>query len=248
MAWVWFHKFGSPPHFYRLAGRLVPWLAYGAAAFCAYGLYGALISAPADYQQGEGFRILYVHVPAAVLSMVVYSVMAAAAAVGLIWRMTVAFAIASSCALLGASFTVVCLVTGSLWGKPMWGTWWVWDPRLTSELVLLFLYLGYMGLRNAIDDPSRADRTSAVLAIVGVVNLPVIRFSVDWWNSLHQGHTLLKLAAPSMPPSMYIPAFVLLIASLLFFGAVLLVRARGELLNRERTASWIAGAIGAQEQ
>jgi heme exporter protein C len=247
MAWVWFHKFGSPPHFYRLAGRLVPWLAYGAAAFCAYGLYGALLSAPADYQQGEGFRILYVHVPAAVLSMVIYGLMATAAAVGLIWRMTVAFAIASSCALLGASFTVVCLATGSLWGKPMWGTWWVWDPRLTSELVLLFLYLGYMGLRNAIDDPSRADRTSAVLAIVGVVNLPVIRFSVDWWNSLHQGHTLLKLAAPSMPPSMYIPAFVLLIASLLFFGAVLLVRARGELLNRERTASWIVGAIGAQE-
>lgn len=244
MGWAWFHKFGSPPHFYRLAGRMIPWFAWSAGLLAAYGVYGALVTAPPDYQQGEGYRILFVHIPAAVLSTVIYAVMATAAAVGLIWRMNVAYAVASSCALIGASFTVVCLVTGSLWGIPMWGTWWEWDVRLTAELVLLFLYLGYMGLRSAIDDPARADRASAVLAIVGVIDLPIIRYSVDWWNSLHQGRTLLKLSAPSMPPSMYVPAFALVLAGLLYFGAVLLVRARGELLQRERTASWLRDAVG----
>jgi heme exporter protein C len=248
MGWAWFHKFGSPPHFYRIAGKLIPWFAWIAALLCAYGLYGALVSAPADYQQGEGYRILYVHIPAAVLSTLIYGVMAAAAAVGLIWRMQVAYAVAASCALIGASFTVVCLVTGSLWGKPMWGTWWAWDVRLTSELVLLFLYLGYMGLRSAIDDRARADRASAVLAIVGVIDLPIIRYSVDWWNSLHQGHTIMKFAAPSMPPSMYVPAFSMVLASMAFFGAVLLIRARGEVLNRERTASWLVDALGREKQ
>jgi heme exporter protein C len=243
MAWVWFHKFGSPPHFYRVAGKLIPWLAWPAAVICVYGLIGALVLAPADYQQGEGYRILFVHVPAAVLSMMIYGVMATAAAVGLIWRMNVAHAVASSCAVIGASFTVVCLITGSLWGRPMWGTWWEWEPRLTSELLLLFLYLGYMGLRNAIDDTARADRTSAVLAIVGVVNLPVIHYSVDWWSSLHQGHSLLKLARPSMPASMYLPALAMLLAATLFFAAVLLVRARGEVLRRERNASWLVEAL-----
>jgi heme exporter protein C len=247
MGWAWFHKFGSPPHFYRLAGQMIPWFAWSAALLGAYGLYGALVSAPADYQQGEGYRILYVHIPAAVLSTLIYGVMAVTAAVGLIWRMQVAYAVAASCALIGASFTVVCLVTGSLWGKPMWGTWWAWDVRLTSELVLLFLYLGYLGLRSAIDERARADRASAVLAIVGVIDLPIIRYSVDWWNSLHQGHTLLKLAEPSMPPSMYVPAFALVLASITFFAAILLVRARGEVLNRERTASWLVDAIGSDE-
>jgi heme exporter protein C len=247
MAWAWFHKFGSPPHFYRIAGRLTPWFAWSAALLGAYGLYGALITAPADYQQGEGYRILFVHIPTAVMSTLVYGVMAVAAAVGLIWRMQVAYAVAASCALIGASFTVVCLATGSLWGKPMWGTWWVWDVRLTSELVLLFLYLGYMGLRSAIDERARADRASAVLAIVGVIDLPVIRYSVDWWNSLHQGHTLLKLAAPSMPASMYVPALAMVLAAMAFFGAVLLIRARGEVLNRERNASWLVDALGSRD-
>ena len=246
MAWVWFHKFGSPPHFYRLAGKLIPWMAWPALVLGLVGTVWGLGFAPADYQQGEGYRIIFVHLPAAVLSMMIYGVMASAAAIGLIWRMTVGFSVANACAVIGASFTALCLATGSLWGRPMWGTWWEWDPRLTSELLLLFLYLGYMGLRSAIDDTARADRASAVLAIVGVVNLPVIRFSVDWWNSLHQGHTLLKFARPSMPPSMYIPVLIMLAAGILFFMAIMLMRARGELLLRERKASWLTDALAGQ--
>ncbi len=243
MAWVWFHKFGSPPHFYRLAGKLIPWMAWSALVSGLIGTVWGLGFAPTDYQQGEGYRIIFVHLPAAVLSMMIYGVMASAAAAGLIWRMTVGFSIANACAVIGASFTVLTLATGSLWGRPMWGTWWEWDPRLTSELLLLFLYLGYMGLRSAIEDTARADRASAVLALVGVVNLPVIRFSVDWWNSLHQGHTLLKFARPSMPPSMYIPVLFMLAAGILFFIAIMLMRARGELLLRERMANWLVDAL-----
>jgi heme exporter protein C len=244
MAWVWFHKFGSPPHFYRLAGKLTPWFAWPALLLSLAGLYGGLVSAPMDYQQGEGYRIIYVHVPAAVLSTMAYAVMATAAGVGLIWRMNVAFAVAASCAAIGASFTVVALVTGSLWGRPMWGTYWEWDPRLTSELVLLFLYLGYMGLRAAIEDTARADRASAVLALVGVINLPIIHYSVDWWNSLHQGHTLLKMGKASMPPSMLVPLLLMMAGFTLYFAAIMLVRARGEVLRRERGARWVAEAAG----
>lgn len=244
MAWTWFHRFGSPPHFYRIAGKLVPWFAVLAALACISGLIGGLVLAPSDYLQGEGYRIIYVHVPAAILSMMAYAVMALAAATALIWRMNVAYAVAASCAPIGASFTVIALITGSLWGRPMWGTYWVWDPRLTTELILLFLYLGYMGLRAAIEESSRADRASAVLAIVGVVNLPIIHYSVDWWNSLHQGHTLLKLGRPSMPASMYVPLIAMIFGFMLYFGAVLLVRARGEVLRRERTARWLLDVVG----
>jgi heme exporter protein C len=244
LAWTWFHRFGSPPHFYRIAGKLVPWLGTLAALLGISGLIGGLVLAPSDYLQGEGYRIIYVHVPAAILSMMAYAVMALAAATGLIWRMNVAYAVAASCAPIGASFTVIALVTGSLWGRPMWGTYWVWDPRLTTELLLLFLYLGYMGLRGAIEESGRADRASAMLAIVGVVNLPIIHYSVDWWNSLHQGHTLLKLGAPSMPPSMYVPLIAMILGFMLYFAAVLLVRARGEVLRRERTARWLLDVVG----
>lgn len=242
MNWTWFHRFGSPPHFYRIAGKMIPWFAWLAVATGIAGLIGGLGTAPADYQQGEGYRIIFVHVPAAVLSTMAYAVMAAAAGVGLIWRMTVAHAVAASCAGIGASFTVVALVTGSLWGRPMWGTYWEWDPRLTSELVLLFLYLGYMGLRGAIDDTARADRASAVLALVGVINLPIIHYSVDWWNSLHQGHTLLKMGKASMPPSMLIPLLLMMLAFMVYFAAIMLVRARGEVLKRDRNARWIIAA------
>jgi len=245
MDWTWFHRFGSPPHFYRIAGKLIPWFAWLAALTGVAGLIGGLVLAPPDYQQGEGYRIIYVHVPAAVLSTMAYAAMATAAAVGLIWRMNVAHAVAASCAAIGASFTFLALVTGSLWGRPMWGTYWQWDPRLTSELVMLFLYLGYMGLRGAIDDTARADRASAVLALVGVINLPIIHYSVDWWNSLHQGHTLLKFAKPSMPPSMLVPLLLLMLGFVLYFAAIVLVRARGEVLRRERNARWIAELLGA---
>ena len=245
MNWTWFHRFGSPPYFYRIAGKLVPWFAWLAALTGVAGLVGGLGLAPPDYQQGEGYRIIFVHVPAAVLSTMAYSVMATASAVGLIWRMNVAHAVAASCASIGAWFTVVALATGSLWGRPMWGTYWAWDPRLTSELVLLFLYLGYMGLRGAIDDRARADRACAVLALVGVINLPIIHYSVDWWYSLHQGHTLLKFGKASMPASMLVPLLLLMLAFTLYFAAIMLVRARGEILRRERSARWITEATGA---
>ena len=243
MAWVWFHRFGSPPHFYRLARRLAPWFGWPALILCVAGLIGGLGLAPPDYQQGDGFRIIYVHAPAAWLSLMVYVVMATSAAVGLIWRMNVAHAVAASCAPIGASFTALALATGMLYGRPMWGTYWEWDPRLTSELLLLFLYLGYMALRSAIDDVARADRASAVLAIVGVVDVPIIHYSVIWWNSLHQAPTVMKFGRPSMPASMLVPLLLMLAGFTCYFGALLLTRARGEILRRERNAHWISAAL-----
>jgi heme exporter protein C len=243
LTWVWFHRFGSPPHFYRLARQLAPWCAWPALILCLAGLIGGLVLAPPDYQQGDGFRIIYVHAPAAWLSLMVYVVMAASAAIGLIWRMNVAHAVAASCAPIGASFTVVALATGMLWGRPMWGTYWEWDPRLTSELILLFLYLGYMGLRSANDELARADRASAVLAIVGVVNVPIIHYSVTWWNSLHQAPSVMKFGRPTMPASMLVPLLLMLAGFSLYFGALLLTRARGEVLRRERNARWIGVAL-----
>ena len=239
MGWAWFHRFGSPPHLYRLAGTLTPWFAWPAAMLIVAALYLGLFVAPPDYQQGDGFRIIYVHAPSAWLAVMIYAVMAIAAAVGLIWRMKVAHAVAASCAGIGAGFTAVSLVTGMLWGKPMWGTYWVWDPRLTAQLVLLFLFLGYMGLRSGIDDIGRADRASAVLAIVGVINLPIIRYSVEWWNSIHQAPSVMKMDQPSMPMEMLTPLLMMLVGFSLYFGAVLLVRVRAEILRRERSASWI---------
>ena len=243
MAWVWFHRFGSPPHFYRLAGRLTPWFAWPGLALCLAGLVWGLVFAPPDFRQGDGYRILFVHVPAAWLSVQVYMVMAVSAAIGLIWRMKVAHAVAASCATLGASFTAIALFTGSLWGRPMWGTYWAWDPRVTSELLLLFLYLGYMGLRSGFDDTSRADRASAVLAIVGSVDVPIIHFSVVWWNSLHQGPSLIRAGGPAISTPMLIPLLLMIVGFYLYFGALLLIRARGEILRRERNAHWIAEAL-----
>ena len=199
--WVWFHKLASPPHIYRIAGRLTLLFTVPGVLALIVGLYGGLITAPADYQQGDSFRIIYVHAPAAWLSLLCYTAMAIAAAVGLVWRMKVAHAFAAATAPIGASFALVCLVSGSLWGRPMWGTWWVWDARLTSQLVLFFLYLGYMALRHSFDDLSRADRASGVLAVIGLVNVPIIHYSVYWWSTLHQGSTVLRAGGPSMPPS-----------------------------------------------
>ena len=245
MDWTWFHRLASPPHVYRIAGTLTPWFAWPAGVLIALALYGGLVYAPPDYQQGDGFRIIYVHAPAAWLSLMIYSTMAGAAAIGLIWRMKVAHAVAASCAAIGAWFTVASLITGMLWGKPMWGTYWVWDPRLTAQLILLFLYLGYMGLRAGIEDTARADKASAVLAIVGIVNVPIIRFSVDWWNSIHQAPSVMKLDRPSMPADMLIPLLLMLLGFTLYFFAVLLVRLRAEILRRERTANWIREALSA---
>ena len=243
MDWTWFHRFASPPHIYRVAGTLTPWFAWPAGLLIVSALYAGLFLAPPDYQQGEGFRMIYVHAPSAWLSVMIYGVMATAAAVGLIWRMKVAHAAAASCAAIGASFTIVSLVTGMLWGKPMWGTYWVWDPRLTAQLVLLFLYLGYMALRSGIDDLGRADRASAVLAIIGVVNLPIIRYSVEWWNSIHQAPSVMKMERPSMPFDMLAPLLMMLLGFTLLFVALLLVRIRAEVLRRERGASWVKGVV-----
>ena len=243
MDWTWFHRFASPPHIYRVAGTLTPWFAWPADLLIVSALYAGLFLAPPDYQQGEGFRMIYVHAPSAWLSVMIYGVMATAAAVGLIWRMKVAHAAAASCAAIGASFTLVSLVTGMLWGKPMWGTYWVWDPRLTAQLVLLFLYLGYMALRSGIDDLGRADRASAVLAIIGVVNLPIIRYSVEWWNSIHQAPSVMKMERPSMPFDMLAPLLMMLLGFTLLFAALLLVRMRAEVLRRERGASWVKEVV-----
>ena len=244
MAWTWFHRLGSPPYVYGLAVRLTPWFAWPAALLIVAGLYSGLVLAPPDYQQGDGFRIIYVHVPSAWMSLMVYVTMAVSAAVGLIWRIKICHAVAASCAPIGASFTASALLTGMLWGRPMWGTYWEWDPRLTSELLLLFLYLGYMGLRASFDDLQRADRASALLAVVGVVNVPIIHYSVIWWNSLHQAASVMKLGKPSIAPAMLVPLLLMGVGFTLFFVAILLVRLRGEILHRERSAKWIAQVVG----
>ena len=239
MSWTWLHKFASPPHAYRIAGVLAPWFGWPAFVLIVAGLYGGLVLAPADYQQGDAFRIVYVHAPSAWMSMFVYAALAIASAIGLIWRIKLAHAVATAAAPLGAWFTFAALATGALWGQPMWGTWWVWDARLTSELILLFLYLGFMALRSSIEDRDRADRAGAVLAIVGVVNLPIIHYSVYWWNTLHQPSTLTRLGKPTMSGEMLWPLLAMLLAFTLYFAAVLMVRLRAEILRRERNASWL---------
>ena len=234
-----FHKMASPRYFYSLAGRLIPWLGVSCLLFMLAGLYYGLIEAPPDYQQGDSYRIMYIHVPAAWMSMFVYVVMAGAGLIGLVWHIKLAEMIAISSATIGASFTFLALVTGSLWGKPMWGTWWVWDARLTSELILLFLYLGVIALYNAIDDKRTAARSTAILALVGVVNIPIIHFSVEWWNTLHQGSTVTKLGAPSIDISMLIPLLLMAVAFKLYYALVVLMRARCEVLERERNTQWV---------
>ena len=242
--WTWFHKLASPPHFYRLAGIFGPWLLWPSLILLAIGMYGGLVLAPPDYQQGDGFRIMYVHVPSAYLSTTIYALMAVASAVGLIWRIKLAHAVAASAAPIGASFTAVALVTGMLWGKPMWGTYWEWDPRLTSELILLFIYFGYMSLRASFEDISKADRASGLLAVIGVVNLPIIHYSVIWWSSLHQGPSIKKIGTPSIGDDMLWPLLLLIGASTLFFGAMLLYRVRAEVLDREHNSRWVHDMLG----
>ena len=236
---TWFHRFGSAPFVYRLCGALGPWLAAGAAVCLLAGLWLGLVVAPADYEQGESYRIIYVHVPSAWLSMFTYVVMAVSSAVFLIWRLKVADTVAAAAAPIGAAFTAAALITGSFWGKPMWGTWWVWDARLTSELLLLFLYFGYMALRGALDTPSSAARAAAILAVVGVVNIPIIHFSVEWWNTLHQPASITKFDKPSMHISMLRPLLLMTLGFQLFFFHHMTVRVRSGLLRREARARWV---------
>ena len=237
--WLFFHKLASPKHFYRISGKLIPWLAVVTGLLFLSGLYFGLFEAPPDYQQGESYRIIFVHVPSAWMSMFVYVFMAVLSGIYLIWNIKLADVMARSSAALGASFTFLALATGSLWGKPMWGAWWVWDARLTSELILLFLYLGYIALVSAIEDPRSAARAGGVLILVGVVNIPIIHYSVEWWNTLHQGPTVTKLDKPSIHISMLIPLLLMALAFQLYYFTVVLMRARVELLDRERRSAWV---------
>jgi len=235
-----FHRLVSPKYFYNLAVLLTPWFSWLTVLLMIAGLYGGLVFAPADYQQGESFRIIYVHVPSAWMSLFIYIVMAVAGGVGLIWHIKIADVLAKSCAPVGASFTFLALATGSLWGKPMWGTWWVWDARLTSELVLLFLYLGYMALQSAFEDRRVAARASAILALVGLVNIPIIHYSVEWWSTLHQGATVSKIAAPSIHIDMLIPLLIMALAFKAYFVTIVLLRSRTEILEYECHSTWVS--------
>lgn len=216
----------------------MPWFATAAVVFCALGLYVAFFVAPTDAQQGEGYRIIFVHVPVSWMSMFIYLVMAGWAALGLALNSRLSAMMASALAPTGALFTFLSLWTGALWGKPMWGTWWVWDARLTSELILLFLYIGFIALQSAIDDPRRADKAGAVLALVGVLNIPIIYFSVQWWNTLHQGASVSFTRAPSMAQTMLWGMLVMALAAWMYTVAVALARARTLVLQRERQADW----------
>lgn len=236
----WFHRFGSPPYVYGLAGALGPWIGGIAIVLIAAGTFGGLVLAPPDYLQGDSFRIIYIHVPSAYVSMMAYVILATAAAIGFVWRLKLAHAVAVSIAPIGASFTFVALATGAIWGKPTWGTFWQWtDPRIMFELVLLFLYLGYMALHAAFEDRDKADRISAILGVVGVVNVPIIHYSVIWWNSLHQGPTISRLDGPTITLDMLVPLLIMIVGFTLFFGWLLLSRLQGEILEREHATRWI---------
>lgn len=244
--WNWFHRLASPPVFYRWTGTFSKWAGIVALLLAIPGLYYGLFDSPPDYQQGESVRIMYVHVPAAWMSMFAYMVMAGAATVGMIWRIKAASIFANACAPIGAWFTFLALITGSLWGKPMWGAWWVWDARLTSELILLFLYLGYMALQSAIDDYDMAARAAGILALVGVVNIPIIHYSVEWWNTLHQGATVTKMSKPSIHLDMLIPLLLMAFAFKAHFLAASLKRARCMMLEREKDSRWVRELIGSE--
>lgn len=235
----WFHRLASPRNFYRLAEIITPWLTLLCVGLLAVGLYRGLFVAPADYEQGESYRIIYVHVPSAWMSMFIYMVIAFCSAVFLVWKMKLADIVAQVSAPIGAAFTFLALITGSLWGKPMWGTWWEWDARLTSELILLFIYFGYMALREAIDNQSTAARAAAILALVGVVNIPIIHYSVEWWNTLHQPASITKLDTPSIHISMLIPLLLMALGFTLFYIVNMLARTRNVILQREAGSSWV---------
>src|SRR6266446_2058309 len=223
----------NPARFMRLSAWALPWCAWAAVVVLAVGLYLSLVAAPPDYQQGESVRIMFIHVPAAWMALSVYLFIAVASAVALVWRHPLAEVAAQAAAPIGAAFTLVCLATGSLWGRPMWGAWWVWDARLTSVLVLFFLYLGYIALVNAFDDASRGGRAGSLLALVGIVNLPIIKFSVDWWNTLHQPASIVRFGGPSIDIALLAPLLVMAAAFALLFGWLLLLRMRAALNDRK---------------
>jgi heme exporter protein C len=232
-------RYAAPNVFYSVSGRLIPWLYGVAALLAAVGLYVGLVLAPSDFQQGDSYRIIFIHVPAAWMSMLIYLAMAFWAAIGLAFNTRLSFMMMSALAPTGAIMTFIALWTGSLWGKPTWGTWWLWDARLTSELVLLFLYLGFIALQNAIEDERRADRAGALIALVGAVNVPVIYFSVQWWSTLHQGASVSVTRSPSMASVMLWGMLIMVFAFWFYAGAAALSRARSIVLEREIDSDWV---------
>jgi len=244
---LFIHKLGSPPWFYNFSGKLIPWLWAVFAALTVWGLYLGLFVAPADYQQGESVRIMYLHVPSAWMSMMIYGLMAIMGFIALVWRIRMMEILAMSSAPIGAAFTIIALASGSLWGRPTWGAYWVWDARLTSELVLLFLYLGVIGLYNAIDEPRKAARAACLLALVGAVNLPIIHFSVKWWNTLHQGSSISVTGGSSIDTSMLWPLLIMAVATKFFYGANLLTRARVKLLEQDIRKGWVKKVVKEQK-
>src|SRR5271170_2463079 len=237
--------FANPARFMRLSARALPWCGCSTVGVLAIGIYLALVVAPPDYQQGDAARIMYVHVPAAWMALSIYLFIAVGSGVALVWRHPLAEIAARASAPIGAAFTFVCLTTGSLWGRPMWGAWWVWDARLTSVLVLFFLYLGYIALVNAFDDSSRGARAGSLLALVGVVNLPIIKFSVDWWNTLHQPASVLRLGGPSIDKSLLLPLLVMAAGFALLFLWLLLLRMRTALNEKRARALSLFGQSAA---
>jgi heme exporter protein C len=237
--------FAAPARFYALTGLLIPWLWVLAVGFALVGLYIGFFIAPTDRVQGDSYRIIFIHVPTAWMSMLLYLVMAFWAAIGWAFKARLASMVARAIAPTGAMFTFLALWTGALWGKPTWGTWWVWDARLTSELILLFLYLGYIALVEAIDDPRRSDQAGALMAVVGAVNVPIIYFSVQWWNTLHQGATISVTAAPKMASTMLTAMLLMTLACWAYAFAVVFMRTRAIVLERERHTGWVRALVAA---
>ncbi|HEY4145649.1 heme ABC transporter permease [Pinirhizobacter sp.] len=239
--WIptWLHRLGSPPTFYRFAGAVRPWALTLALITGAIAAYGGLVLAPADYQQGDAYRIIFIHVPSAWMSLFIYFAMGVAAFIALVWRIKLAEVVAMESAPIGAAFTFITLVTGSLWGKPMWGTWWTWDARLTSELVLLFLYLGVIGLFHSFEDRRQGARAAAFLALIGVVNVPIVHFSVNWWNTLHQGSTVRLLGPSHIDARMLWPLLTMMLATKCYYVASLFGRVRADLVAMESGKDWV---------
>ena len=239
LQWTWFHRLGSPRWFYQKTQRWLPWLSVITLSLLIIGLVWGLAFAPQDAKQGNSFRIIYLHVPSSVVALAGYYIMAIAGAVGLVWRIKLSYMMMRSAAPIGAALTFIALVTGAIWGKPTWGAYWVWDARITSMLILLFLYLGVMALRYTYSSNEAADKASAILSLVGMVNVPIIYKSVDWWQTLHQPATIKLTSAPSMHPDMFMPLVVMIIGFYAFYTLSLVLYARAEILRREYRASWV---------
>ena len=237
--YLWFHRLSTAKFFYGFAVRITPWLAALAAITVLVGLYLGLVAAPMDYQQKDAYRIIYVHVPSAWMSMFIYVFMAASGAIGLVWRIKLAHLTCTAAAPIGASFTLITLLTGSIWGKPMWGAWWAWDARLTSELILLFLYLGFIALQSAISDRTKSQQAGAILLLAGVVNIPIIHYSVLWWHTLHQNPSVTKFGLPTIHISMLIPLLIMSVGFMFVFFTLLMVRIRALILETEISSRWI---------